>query len=65
MLQETKMHKEKVEQIKSLKNYSINASSLEGASGGTLMLWKKKCYSRTILNPSKYLMVAKITSIDH
>lgn len=29
------------------------------------MLWKKNCYSRTILNASKYLMVAKITSIDH
>ena len=33
LLQETKMSKEKAEQIKAFKNYSINASSSEGASG--------------------------------
>ena len=63
LLQETKMCKEKVEQIKSFKNYSINASSSEGASGGTLMLWKKN-YSGTILFDSKHLMIAKITNFD-
>ena len=38
LIQETKMSKEKGEHIKAFKNYSINASSSEGASGGTLML---------------------------
>ena len=64
MSQETKMNKEKDEQIKALKNYTINANSSEGASGGTLMLWKKNHYSITILIASKYLMIAKITSVD-
>ena len=65
LLQETKMEKEKVEQIKSFKDYCLKASSSKGALGGTLMLWKSKYYSRTILNASKHLMVVKITSIDH
>lgn len=64
LLQETKMNKEKAEQIKAIKNYSIKASSLEGASGGTLMLWKKNCFSGTILSASKYFMIAKIISVD-
>jgi len=63
LLQETKMSKEKAEPIKAFKNYSINASSSEGASGGTLMLWKKN-YSGSILIASKYLMIAKITNVD-
>ena len=63
LLQETKMSKEKAEQIKKFKNYSINASSSEGASGGTLMLWKKT-YFGIILFASKYLMIAKITNVD-
>ena len=52
LLQETKMNKEKAEQIKAFKNYTINASSSEGASGGTILI------------ASKYLMIAKITSVD-
>ena len=64
LLQETKMEKEKAEQIKSFKDYCLKASSSEGASGGTLMLWKKKYYSGTVLAASKYLMVVRITSID-
>ena len=63
LLQETKMEKEKVEQIKSFKDYCIKASSLEGALGGTLMLWKKSYYSRTILNASKHFMVAKLLAL--
>ena len=64
LLQETKMNKEKAEQIIAFKIYTINANSSKGASRGTLMLWKKKCYSGTILIASKYLMIVKITSVD-
>ena len=59
------MEKEKGEKIKYFKGYCLKESSSEGASGGTLMLWKKNYYSGTILNASKHLMVVKITSIDH
>ena len=45
LLQETKMDKEKAGQIKSFKNYCINASNSKGDLGGTLMLWKKNCFS--------------------
>ena len=59
------MEKQKAEQIKSFKDYCLKASSYEGASRGTLMMWKSKYYLGTILNASKHLMVVKITSIDH
>ncbi len=58
------MNKEKEEKIKAFKNYSINASSSEGALGGTLMLWKKNCFAGTILRARKYFMIAKITIVD-
>ena len=51
------MEKERAENIKSFNDYCIKASSLEGASGGTMMLWKKSYFSRIVLNASKYLMV--------
>ena len=63
LIQETKMSKEKAEQIKAFKNYSINGNSSEGVSGGTLMLWKIN-YSGTVLFSSKYLMISKITNVD-
>ena len=65
LLQETKMQKEKAEQIKAFKNYTIKASSSEGASGGTMMLWRKSSFSGTILSANKYLMIAKISSSEH
>ena len=54
LLQETKMEKEKAKQIKYFKDYCLKASYLEGASGGTLMLWKKNYYSGTVLNAIKH-----------
>ena len=65
LLQEIKMDKEKAEQIKSFKDYCLKASSVEGASGGTLMMWKSKYYIGTVLKTSKHLMVVKISSNDH
>ena len=56
------MEKERAEKIKSVNDYCTKASSLEGALGGTMMLWN--FFLGTILNASKHLMVAKITSID-
>lgn len=58
------MQKERVEKIKSFNDYYIEASSSEGASRGTMMLWKKSYFLGTIFNASKHFMVAKITSID-
>ena len=41
LIQETKMEKERAEKINSFKDYCLKASSLEGASGGSLIWWKK------------------------
>ena len=64
LLQETKMEKERAKKIKSFNDYCIKASSSEGASRCTMVLWKKTYFSGTILNGSKNFMVEKITSID-
>ena len=64
LLQETKMEKERAKKIKSFNEYYLKASSLEGALGGTIMLWKKSYYSSFVLNERKHFMVVRITSIN-
>ena len=64
LLQKTKMEKERAEKIKSFNEYCLKASSSKGASGGTLILWKKSYFSGFVLNESKPFMVVKITSIN-
>lgn len=63
-LQETKMDKETAEKIKSFNNYYTMAISSEGASGGTMILWKRSLFLGTLLNANKHFMVIKIKNID-
>ena len=56
------MDKEKDKKIKSFNNYYIMASSLEGASGGMMILWKKSLFTGTFLDANKHLMVVKLES---
>ena len=64
LLQETKMEKERAEKIKSFNEYYLKASSSEGASGVTVMLWKKSYLLGFFLNESNHFMMVKITSIN-
>ena len=64
LIQETKMEKERAEKINSFKDYCLKASNSEGASGGTLILWKKSLFSIFILNETKHFMVVKMTNLN-
>ena len=64
LLQETTLEKERVEKIKSFNEYYLKASSSEGASRGTMMLWRKSYFLGFVLNERKHFMVVRITSIN-